>query len=396
MGGRVVQKYVEACLLLPRTSRKPWLSNDSACLDGSIRRTRRSKRRRGSICGGRTRRRDEEEGAGARSPDACEAGEACWDQLNAIEKEPMIPNEENGSPSGQPEDDTHSYAGDTKHVDIEPGGVSAGERKFDIRTWVLVTAWDPLEAFVFDESYLRVCPHDFTLDESKLTEPRVHLTNLSVRRLHERKPKVWDGQFQRQDKGQQRRRPSSAAASRAENSCKDGVREPKDTKTSEGETEGFIASQAELFRLLGEMDEAGGSGGTKGRGGEEVLARGERLWRTKVSPSIEGVVRKTLVAARPHMRPRTPSFQLYGFDLLLDRQLRPCESGVFRVFSASLRKQHSISRVADTGAFGYALVCCRSCGTFLSCLAASYAEPCSRNFRRSVGQGSSRSTFRRR
>lgn len=331
MGGRVAQKYVEMPLLLPRRSRNQRLPEGSACLDRGIHRRRCLKPRLGSIhagetmgleCCSKTRRWGEVETTGVHSPDTCEAVDTCWDQRDDFEKEPTISNEGTGSPSGRPEYDTPSYAGDAEH---DPGA-SAGERKFDIRTWVLVTGWDPLEAFVFDEVYLRVCPQSFTLNESKFAEPQVHLTNIAARRPNKHTSKDWNGQCQRQERGQHRRRSPSAAGFRAVTRDKNDVQEPTDTTTSEVETEGFLASQAELIRRLGEMDEAGDSRGTKGRGEEEIWARGERLWRTKVSPSIEGVVRSTLFAARPHVRPRAPSFQLFGFDLILDRQLRPCES----------------------------------------------------------------------
>ena len=29
--------------------------------------------------------------------------------------------------------------------------------KFDVRQWVLVTSWEPLDAFVFDTAYMKVC-----------------------------------------------------------------------------------------------------------------------------------------------------------------------------------------------------------------------------------------------
>lgn len=330
MGGRVAQKYVEIPLLLPRRSQTPRLSKDSACLDRSIHRRRRLKLGRGSThgwqtlgveCGAKTRRRGDVEKTGAHSPDTCEAVESYWDQLTVVDKDRRISNGETGSPSGRPEDDTHSYAGDTEHMDIDPDAL-AGERKFDIRTWVLVTGWDPLEAFVFDEGYLRVCPQNFTLDESKFAEPQVHLTNLSARRPNKH---TSTAQFQQQDEGQQRRPSSSTAGFRAVHRDKGSARETTDAPTSEAENDGFVASQAQLIRRLGEMDEAEGSGETKKGGEEEVRARGERIWRSKVSPAIEGIVRSTLFAAQPHMRPRAPSFQLFGFDLILDRQLRPCE-----------------------------------------------------------------------
>jgi tubulin monoglycylase TTLL3/8 len=50
-------------------------------------------------------------------------------------------------------------------------------RKFDIRQWILVTSFDPLQAWIFDGCYFRFSGEDFTLD---CLDDFVHLTNHSV------------------------------------------------------------------------------------------------------------------------------------------------------------------------------------------------------------------------
>ncbi len=36
-------------------------------------------------------------------------------------------------------------------------------RKFDIRQWVFVSSFDPLEVFIYKRAYLRICSKDFDL-----------------------------------------------------------------------------------------------------------------------------------------------------------------------------------------------------------------------------------------
>lgn len=349
MGGRVVQKYVEAPLLLPRLPRQPGRPKDSPCLQRGVHLRRHPQLRCSAVHGEdtlgvepRARAPGWEGGGSNEARSSTDKGEAVKtrstessDRSDVVKTEPTPLNGETLSSSGKSnhrsDDDTCSYTGDTEPSGIDSGSPT-GARKFDIRTWVLVTAWDPLESFVFDESYLRVCPQSFTLDESMFTDPQVHLTNLSARRRPvDRSSEACQSQGrQRQRRG--KKRPSSASASRRATSyggnrvreCRAG----EDPDAIEGRSEIFVASQAKLFRALGEIDEERGGGRTRGEKEEHLRARGERLWRSKVSPSIESIVRSTLLAAQPHVRPRARSFQLFGFDILLDRQLHPCESTV--------------------------------------------------------------------
>merc|ERR1719331_881213 len=51
-------------------------------------------------------------------------------------------------------------------------------RKFDIRQWVLVRSFDPLEAYMFSDCYLRLCNEPFDLGD--LSNRQRHISNWTV------------------------------------------------------------------------------------------------------------------------------------------------------------------------------------------------------------------------
>ena len=52
-----------------------------------------------------------------------------------------------------------------------------------MRQWVLVTSWDPLEVFVFDAAYLKLCSSDFNLND--LNDVYKHLSNYSIQKAND-------------------------------------------------------------------------------------------------------------------------------------------------------------------------------------------------------------------
>mmetsp|Transcript_37132 Transcript_37132/g.56984 ORF Transcript_37132/g.56984 Transcript_37132/m.56984 type:complete len:116 (+) Transcript_37132:702-1049(+) len=71
---------------------------------------------------------------------------------------------------------------------IEQTFLLPGKIKFDIRQWVLVTSWDPLEAYVFDSAYLRLCSSEFSLDE--ISNVYRHLSNYSIQKHGDSAPEM--------------------------------------------------------------------------------------------------------------------------------------------------------------------------------------------------------------
>lgn len=393
MGGRVVQKYVETPMLLPRCSPHPQLPESTARVHPEYPSRRRSHQLRrctnhgespglGS-CTSTQRRREEGDGRASRVDEASETEKRKAEFLTSVDAVNITRTLSNDESTSQSRSEaqrakyhTLRCSGGIRHTGIRSREPPAA-RKFDIRVWVLVTGWTPLKAFVFDECYLRVCPQGFTLTESKFTDPEVHITNLSVRRPPSRR---------RQNMRRLSSTPTSVFRPLTEKDESSFGSPPSDVGTwelsgnesdarcrdecdgSEENSEGAVASQAELIQRLGEMDRAEGGGWSAGQGEEEPKTIGERCWRNKVFPAIEGVVRSTLLAAQPFMKPRALSFQLFGFDLHLDRELNPCEYLCQRPHMAEVAGSKTGIQPDACGPLIFASLCPTLCGpgrTFL-------------------------------
>ena len=55
--------------------------------------------------------------------------------------------------------------------------------KFDLRLYVLVTSFNPLEAFLYDDGFVRMATEPYSTDADSLKNLFVHLTNSSIQKL---------------------------------------------------------------------------------------------------------------------------------------------------------------------------------------------------------------------
>jgi tubulin polyglutamylase TTLL1 len=57
-------------------------------------------------------------------------------------------------------------------------------KKFDLRIYVLVTKFNPLCAYIYQDGFARFCTENYTLDSREISNTFVHLTNVSMNQLN--------------------------------------------------------------------------------------------------------------------------------------------------------------------------------------------------------------------
>ena len=140
--------------------------------------------------------------------------------------------------------------------------------KFDLRLYVLVTSFKPLEAFIYTDGFARVSTDKYSLDRADIDNKFIHLTNSSIQKMNEK------------GIGQ-------------DNPLNDGKEDSGGSKISLKGTHG-------LWSRL------------KKKGIDT-----DALWR-----SISLLVIKSLIIVDDKMSYQPCSFEVFGYDVLIDTKLR--------------------------------------------------------------------------
>ena len=161
--------------------------------------------------------------------------------------------------------------------------------KFDLRIYVLVTSFNPLEAFVYEEGFARVSTSRYSTAPEDVGNLYVHLTNSSI-------------QVHNPDK---ERGGAAAMASGASGGAGQAHRQESAEEVAAGGTKMSLTT---LWEVLGQARRDGGAHGI------DVGA---------LRQEIDSVLVKTLVAVEDGIPFQPNAFEVFGFDVLLDRHLKP-------------------------------------------------------------------------
>ena len=128
------------------------------------------------------------------------------------------------------------------------------KRKFDIRQWVLITNWNPLTVWFYDDSYIRFSAEDYFMES--FDNKFIHLTNNSISKKSSNNPKF----------------------------------------------HGNMWYDDELENYL-----------------DQVF--GNNPWKNKIRPKIKDIIIYTLLSVEDRIINRHNSFELYGYDFMIDNNL---------------------------------------------------------------------------
>eukprot|EP01043_Picozoa_sp_COSAG02_P069427 COSAG02_NODE_11889_length_1634_cov_3.785343_1_plen_502_part_01 len=151
-----------------------------------------------------------------------------------------------------------------------------GGRKFDLRQWVLVTSVNPLVVWHYNECYCRLAIEKYDLqNKEKLTDQFTHLVNQSVSKHHA-------------DYGED-------LSFIAENGCP------------------VVQAMWSHREFVGWLEHQHGVGGTE--------AAGQSVFLDRIQPQLHKSVVSTLLAAQPKLGHRALSYEIFGFDFMIDSSL---------------------------------------------------------------------------
>ena len=178
-----------------------------------------------------------------------------------------------------------------------PNPLLIGGRKFDMRIYVVVVSYDPLKIYVNDEGLVRFATELYSDSVDTLQSRMMHLTNYSVNKQNPAFVQNLDGQGE-EDK---------------EDAAVDDSGQPKASKWSLNELRIHFAREGLDFGAMWE--------GMKDLVIKTLIA---------VEEPLQGEWCKTLgvedggwSARGPAGAHRASCFEIYGFDILVDRSLKP-------------------------------------------------------------------------
>lgn len=237
-----------------------------------------------------------------------------------------------GSPSSGGSNRYHRSHHDQHHTHqpTSAPAVPISLMKFDIRVWVLVSSFEPLQAHVFSRVYGRRCGLPYDDSTKNLGESLIHLTNYSIQRKNQAVVDGGAGTGETTPPWVSNHLTASTLAAVGASSVKklrnvcdssrfgDGaVPAGKTAPASQGD---LLMHHEEILQVVNNQ----GLGSASSLAGSSLApASGDGKWGRDVWPEIKRKIVATLEATKSQVTHRERSFEFLGYDIILDDDLTP-------------------------------------------------------------------------
>mmetsp|Transcript_17769 Transcript_17769/g.44427 ORF Transcript_17769/g.44427 Transcript_17769/m.44427 type:complete len:901 (+) Transcript_17769:1037-3739(+) len=217
-------------------------------------------------------------------------------------------------------------------------------KKFDVRQWVLISSFNPMGVWFYDNAYLRFSFDDY--DKSDVSNRFAHLTNNSVAKyaenygeeskdetmIHSDEYAEWLKKENSNSKEGKRRSPSFG-----KNSVEPVV--PGDERVLEESAPDDVVEEEQAGEDGGA---AGGAAEAEDENTDEVAQ--EDMWRSHLQPQMQRIAYLALSSCQDRvlLADRKNCFELVGFDFMVDEELKvwliECNSSPDLSYSTSTTK----------------------------------------------------------
>ncbi len=161
--------------------------------------------------------------------------------------------------------------------------------KFDLRIYVVVTSFKPLEAFIYRDGFARVSTQQYSLDPNDVNNKFIHLTNSSIQKHNQQDIKA----------------DNPLHTNMQESYGREGS---DDNDSCVGGSKISLLGENGLWKLLQRFSAVGG---------KDPIDT-ENLWK-----NICLLIVKSLVMVDDKMVYQPCCFELFGYDILIDENYRP-------------------------------------------------------------------------
>ena len=197
------------------------------------------------------------------------------------------------------------------------------KRKFDIRQWVLVTDWNPLTIYFYNDCYARFAAAPYEDNDAALENEHVHLVNNSVAKnsedFHasvtaENGEPIQDCMWTK----------DQIAAYMKYQAKERGLFKGHDARLKE------VRARAARAHQSGKQREHDAQGGAFGGAQEDDAtlpavdeSQGEDVFATRCYAKMRDIAKCALMTAQGQVEHRKCSWELYGYDYMFDDDFKP-------------------------------------------------------------------------